>query len=94
MAHTVQQRKRIRQDAVKTEARKAQTSRLRTYVKKFEEAIAAGDKAAIKAAFVRAMQELHQGVRRGLVKKETAGRKISRLSARMSTKQDTAVKSA
>lgn len=83
MAHSPQARKRIRQTAKQTEANRAGRSRLRTFVKKAEEAISAGDKDAIASTFRAAMSELSKGVRKGLLKKQTAARKTSRLAARI-----------
>jgi small subunit ribosomal protein S20 len=58
-------------------------SRIRTSVKKVETAIAAGDKEAARAAFKAAQPELHRGVTRGVLHRNTAARKLSRLSARI-----------
>lgn len=81
MANHAQTKKRIRQTATKTEQNKAIRTRMRSAVKAAEKAIAAGDKDAIKATFTTAMSQLHRGVTKGIVKKATASRKISRLSA-------------
>jgi len=83
MANHKQAKKRIRQTEVVTERNRARRSRLRTYVKAVETAIEAGDKEVIGTAFTKAMSELHRGVTKGVVKKETASRKIARLSARI-----------
>jgi small subunit ribosomal protein S20 len=62
---------------------KARLSRIRTQVKKVESAIASGDKAAASAALQAAQPELMRGVSKGVVHKNTASRKISRLSKRV-----------
>ncbi len=62
---------------------KARRSRIRTYLRKVEEAIASGDSEAAKAALRAAQPELMRGVTKGIVHKNTAARKMSRLSARV-----------
>jgi small subunit ribosomal protein S20 len=83
MANHKSAEKRIRQTARRTAVNKARVSRLRTFVKKVEAAIASGDKEAAKAAFDAAQPELHRGVGKGVVHKNTASRKLSRLSSRI-----------
>ena len=83
MAHHKSAKKRIRQIERRTEVRGARTSRIRTFVKKVETAIASGDKNAAQAAFKEAQPELHRGVIRGILHRNTAARKLSRLSARI-----------
>ncbi len=83
MAHHKSAKKRIRQTARRTAVNDARRSRIRTYVKKVETAIAAGDKEAAKAALRVAEPELARGAGKGLVPKNTAARKVSRLSARI-----------
>lgn len=83
MANHQSAKKRIRQTATITERNRARRSQIRTYVKKLEQAIEAGNKEEIPAAFKNAMSALHKGVSKGVMKKETASRKISRLSARV-----------
>lgn len=83
MAHHKSAKKRIRQTERRTEVRGARTSRIRTYVKNVETAIASGDKEAAQAAFKEAQPELHRGVVRGILHRNTASRKLSRLSARI-----------
>lgn len=83
MAHHKSAKKRIRQIERRTEVRGARTSRIRTFVKKVETAIASGDKNAAQAAFKEAQPELHRGVVRGILHRNTAARKLSRLSARI-----------
>ena len=83
MAHHRSAKKRIRQTTRRTEVNRARVSRIRTYVKKFDLAVASGDKAAAEAAFREAMPELHRGVSRGVLHRNTVSRKISRMSARV-----------
>jgi len=83
MAHHKSAKKRIRQTARRTESNRKRVSRVRTFVKKFELAAAGGDKDAAQAAFRAAMPELQRGVGRGIVNRNTAARKISRMAARL-----------
>ena len=75
--------KRIRQTERRTAVNKARVSRLRTFIKKVEAAIASGDKEAARTAFAAAEPELHRGVGHGVVHRNTAARKLSRLSGRI-----------
>lgn len=83
MAHHISAKKRIRQTERRTEVNRARVSRIRTQVKKVELAIAAGDAAAAKAALQAAEPELMKGVQAGVLPKNTASRKVSRLVARV-----------
>lgn len=83
MANTPQSQKRARQIERRTEVNKARRSRIRTYLRKVEEAIASGNADAARDALRAAQPELMRGVTRGVVHKNTAARKISRLSARV-----------
>ena len=85
MANTEQSKKRARQSETRFAINKARRSRIRTFLRKVEEAIAAGDKDAAFAALRQAEPELMRGVTKGVVHKNTASRKISRLSARVKT---------
>lgn len=80
MANTPQARKRIRRNERRAEINGARISRIRTFVKKVESAIEGGDKAAAAAALLAAQPELDRGVARGVLHKNTASRKLSRLS--------------
>jgi ribosomal protein S20 len=62
---------------------KARRSRVRTFVRKVEEAIASGDKAAAQEALKAAQPELMRAVTRGVMHKNTSSRKVSRLSKRV-----------
>ncbi|MDX1424217.1 MAG: 30S ribosomal protein S20 [Kiloniellales bacterium] len=83
MAHHQSAKKRIRRNTRSAVSNRARVSRIRTFVKKVETAIGAGDKAAAEAAFKAAQPELHRGVNKGVLHRNTAARKISRLSARV-----------
>jgi len=83
MANTPQSKKRARQNATRFAVNKARRSRIRTYLRKVEEAIASGDKDAAVAALRAAQPELMRGVTKGVFHKNTAARKMSRLSARV-----------
>ena len=83
MANTSSAKKRVRRDARKTETNISRRSRIRTYIKKVEAAIDGGDKDAANAALKAAQPEMMRGVSRGVVSKNTASRKISRLSRRI-----------
>ena len=83
MANTPQSKKRARQNERRYEINKARRSRIRTYLRKVEEAIATGD-ASVAAAALRDVQpELMRGVTKGVLHKNTVARKMSRLSARV-----------
>ncbi len=75
--------KRYRQTERRTAVNRARLSRVRTFVKKVETAIAAGDKEAARAAFALAAPEMQRGITKGVLHKNTVARKLSRLSARI-----------
>ncbi|MAK64562.1 MAG: 30S ribosomal protein S20 [Maricaulis sp.] len=83
MANTNSAKKMVRKIARRTAVNKARRSRVRTFVKKVELAIASGDQAAAKTALVQAESELMRAVPNGVVHKNTGSRKVSRLSARV-----------
>ncbi|KHL24388.1 30S ribosomal protein S20 [Croceibacterium mercuriale] len=83
MANTPQARKRIRRNENRAEINGARVSRIRSFVKKVETALATGDRAAAQTALHEAQPELARGVARGVVHKNTAARKMSRLSKRV-----------
>lgn len=83
MANTPQSKKRARQNEARYAVNKARRSRIRTFLRKVEEAITSGDQAAASAALRSAQPELARGVTKGVLHKNTAARKISRLSARV-----------
>lgn len=83
MANSPQAKKRARQIERRTDVNKARRSRIRTFLRNVEEAIASGDQASAATALRAAQPELMRGVTKGVVHKNTASRKISRLSARV-----------
>ena len=83
MANTPQSKKRARQIERRTDVNKARRSRIRTFLRKVEEAIASGDADAAKAALQAAQPELMRGVTKGVIHKNTASRKVSRLASRV-----------
>lgn len=83
MANTPQARKRIRRNERRAEINGARLSRIRTFIKKVESAIAGGDKSAAADALKEAQPELARGVARGVLHKNTVARKMSRLTKRV-----------
>ena len=83
MANTPQAEKRIRRNDRRAAINKARVSRIRTFVKKAENALEAGDKAAATAAMAMVQPELMRGVAKGVLHKNTASRKFSRLTKRL-----------
>lgn len=83
MANHKSSEKRIRQTATRTERNRIRNSRIKTFLRKVEEAIASGDKKNASEALKAAQPELMRGVSKGVLRKETASRKMSRLSARI-----------
>ena len=83
MANTPQAKKRIRRNARRAEINGARVSRIRTFIKAVESALAAGDKTKAADALKQAQPELARGVARGVVHKNTAARKFSRLTKRV-----------
>ena len=83
MAHHRSAKKRIRQTEKRTAVNRSRTSRIRTFVRKLEDALAKGDFDSARIAFADAEPELRRGVSKGVVHLHTASRKISRLSRRV-----------
>jgi len=83
MANTASARKRIRQTARRTLRNNARRSRMRTFVKKVEQAIAAGDKTVAAEALKAAQPEMQRASGKGVIHGNTIARKISRLSKRI-----------
>lgn len=83
MANTSSAKKRIRRDERKSDINIRRRSRIRTYIKRVEAAIEEGNRDAANAALKEAQPEMLRGVSRGVYKKNTAARKISRLSHRI-----------
>jgi small subunit ribosomal protein S20 len=87
MANSPSSKKRARQNERRAEVTKARRSRMRTFIRKVEEAIATGDHAAAADALKVAQPEIMRSVSRGVVHGNTASRKISRLSGRVKALQ-------
>jgi small subunit ribosomal protein S20 len=83
MANTPQSKKRARQAERRTDINKARRSRIRTFLRKLEDAIAAGNADAAQAALLAAQPELDRGVTKGVMHKNTVARKMSRLTSRV-----------
>lgn len=83
MANHKAAKKSIRQIAKRTIINKSRVSRIRTYIRKFEQSVLGGDEAAVIAAFRTAQREIMSGVSKGVLHKNTAARKISRLHKRV-----------
>ena len=83
MANTPQAKKRIRRNERRAEINGNRIGRIRTFVKKVEAALEGGDKAAATEALHAAQPELARGVARGVLHKNTASRKLSRLTKRV-----------
>ncbi len=83
MANTPSAKKRVRQIARRTAINKARRSRIRTFIRKVEEAVAAGDREAALAALRAAQPEIMRAASRGVLHKRTASRKIARLHHRV-----------
>lgn len=87
MANNASAKKRIRQTARRTETNRNRVSRIRTFLRKVETAIAGGNKVEAEAAFRLAQPELMRGRKTGVVPRNTVSRKLSRLSARIKAMQ-------
>ncbi|HTI30670.1 MAG TPA: 30S ribosomal protein S20 [Sphingomonas sp.] len=83
MANTPQAKKRIRRNERRAEVNGARVGRIRTFVKKVEAALEAGDKAVASTALAAAQPEMARGVAKGVLHKNTASRKFARLTKRV-----------
>lgn len=83
MANTPQSKKRARQSEARYAVNKSRRSRIRTFIRKVEEALTTGDKDAAAGALRAAQPEMARGVSKGVLHKNTVARKMSRLSARV-----------
>ncbi len=89
MAHHRSAKKRIRQTAKRTALNRARRSRVRTFIKKVELAVASGDVEAARAALRAAEPEIRRGVTKGVLKLNTASRRISRLARKVNQLENT-----
>ncbi len=80
MANIKSAKKRIRQIERRSAVNRSRLTRMRTYVKQVEQAIAAGDPQAAQAAFNEAQPQMMRTAQKGLLHRNTASRKLSRLS--------------
>ena len=85
MANTPQAKKRIRRNAKRTDINHSRISRIRTFIKQVESAIEAGKKKDAAEALKKVQPEMARGVARGVIHRNTADRKISRLSKRVAS---------
>jgi small subunit ribosomal protein S20 len=83
MANTPQSKKRARQSETRKDINKARRSRIRTFLRKVEEALASGSHEAATTALKAAQPELARGVTKGVMHKNTVARKMSRLASRL-----------
>jgi small subunit ribosomal protein S20 len=83
MANTKSAKKAVRVSERRTAINKNRRSRMRTFIRKVEEAIASGDKGAAETALRDAQPEIMRGAQKGIIHRNTASRKVSRLSARI-----------
>jgi len=83
MANSPGAKKRVRTAARRTAINKSRRSRVRTFIRRVEDAITGGDAAAAATALKTAESEIMRGVSKGILHKNTASRKVSRLSARV-----------
>lgn len=85
MANTSSAKKATRKIARRTAVNKNRRSRVRTFLRRVEEALASGDKAEAQAAFIAAQPELMRAASKGVMHANTASRKVSRLASRLKT---------
>jgi small subunit ribosomal protein S20 len=83
MANNPGAKKAIRKIAARTEVNKARRTRVRTFLRRFQEAVVGGDAGAARAAFIEAQSELMRAVSKGVVHKNTGSRKVGRLAAQL-----------
>ena len=83
MAHHKSAKKRIRQTEKRTRVNRTRISRIRTYLRRVEDAISSGDQEKARAAFKDAQPELMRGASKGVLHRNTVSRRLSRLSARI-----------
>ena len=83
MANHASAKKRIRRNARMEIVNKVRKNRVRSFIKKVEMAIDKADKTEAQKAFVEAQPEMHKSVTKGVFKKNTISRKLSRLSSKI-----------
>lgn len=83
MANTASAKKAARKIARRTEVNRARRSRMRTFIRKVEEALTSGNRETAQSAFIAAQPEIMRAAQKGVVHKNTAARKVARLAARL-----------
>jgi small subunit ribosomal protein S20 len=83
MANTTSAKKMVRKIATRTAVNRSRRSRMRTFIKKLEEALATGNAVVAKAAFLQAEPEIMKAAQNGIIHKNMASRKVSRLAAQV-----------
>ncbi len=83
MANTASAKKAVRKIERRTAVNRARRSRMRTFMRKVEEAIASGDASVAATALQNAVPEMMRAAQKGVIHKNTASRKVSRLTARV-----------
>ena len=83
MANSASARKRIRQILRRAERNKQRKNRIRTFIRHYERALVSGDKKKATECFKLAMPEIHRGAQKGVLHRNTAARKLSRMAARL-----------
>ena len=83
MAHSRQARKRVRQNKRRTAINRARLSRIRTFIRRVEEAIASGDRSQAEQALRAAQPEIMRGATKALLHRRTAARRVSSLARRV-----------
>ncbi|MBA8877299.1 30S ribosomal protein S20 [Phyllobacterium myrsinacearum] len=83
MANTPSAKKAARKIEARTEVNKSRRSRVRTFLRKFEDAVTSGDQAAASVAFKAVEPEMMRAATKGVLHKNTASRKVSRLAQRL-----------
>lgn len=83
MANTASAKKAVRKIALRTAINKSRKSRMRTFIRKVEDAIKSGDHSAAVVALRQAEPEVMRAAQKGILHKNTASRKVSRLVSRV-----------
>jgi small subunit ribosomal protein S20 len=83
MANTTSAKKMTRKIAKRTEVNRARRSRMRTFIRKVEEAISGGNQEVALQALQAAQPEMMRAAQKGIVHKNTASRRVSRLAMRI-----------
>ena len=90
MANHASAKKRVKRNEKKAQVNMARMSRIRTFIKRIEQAIVSGDAKEAEEAYKIAQPEMHRGVSKGILRKKTVSRKLSRLSGRIKVLKESA----